>query len=169
MSAQGHSRTSLIRRGFLAAAAVVGVGAGAGAVTRSAGAAETLRLDGRAWTATTPGRRFGERIQAGDATTVHGELVDGSGRVVGSFLGTRLAAAGQPAAATADATLELHTFTLEDGTILGMGSARAEGAAFAVVGGSGRYAGMRGSYVAEQRPYGLGGNGTATFDLTLTS
>lgn len=169
MTAQAHSRKSLLRRGLLAAAAAVGVGAGAGAVTRSADAAETLRLEGRGWTATTPGRRFGERVQAGDATTVHGELHDAAGRVVGTFLGTRLAAPGRPAASTADVTLELHTFTLEDGTILGMGSARADGAAFAVVGGSGRYAGARGSYVADQRPYGLGGNGTATFDLTLTS
>ena len=169
MTVQGHSRKSLLRRGALAAAAAVGVGAGAGAVARSSGAAESLRLQGRSWTATTAGKRFGERIQPGDATTVHGELLDASGRVVGTFLGTRLAASAQPAGATADASLELHTFTLEDGTILGMGSARSDGATFAVVGGSGRYAGARGSYVSEQRPLGLGGDGTAAFDLTLTT
>ena len=38
---------------------------------------------------------------------------------------------------------------------------------FAIVGGTGRYAGARGSYTADQDTYGLGGRGTAALKLRL--
>ena len=168
-----QSRRSLIRRGLIGAAAAIGLGAGAG-VTASrtssavAEAPETrLRLEGRGWTLQTPGRRLGDRIEPGDRGTVHGELLDTRGRVVGSFLGSRLAAPLRPGDLDANASVELHTFTLEDGTILGLGSVLPGAGVFAVVGGSGRYAGLRGSYTARQGIPELGGDGTATFDLNL--
>ena len=65
------------------------------------------------------------------------------------------------------ASLEFHTFTLGDDAIFGMGIAADEGSRFAIVGGSGRYLGARGSYVAEQSPFQVGGDGTARFVLTL--
>lgn len=98
---------------------------------------------------------------------MHGDLLDAKGRLVGSFLGSRLAAPLRPGALDAGASVEMHTFTLEHGTILGMGSALPGAGVFAVVGGSGRYAGLRGSYTARQGIPELGGDGTATFDLTL--
>lgn len=173
MSTNGQSRRSLLGRGLVGLAAAVGLGAGAGVTaTRTAGGAEqssrTIRLDGRGWTLTTPGKRFGERLSPGDRSTVHGQLVDGD-RVVGSFLGSRVAAPSAPGGIDADAALELHTFTLEHGTILGMGSALPGAAVFSIVGGSGAYANARGSYTAEQHARELGGDGSATFVLTLTA
>lgn len=174
MTTNGHSRRSLIGRGFVGLAAALGLGAGAGVTAaRTSGGDEeaaprTLRLDGRGWTLTTPGRRTGERVQPGDRSTVHGQLLDGN-RVVGSFIGSRQAAPSVSGGLDADASLELHTFTLEGGTILGMGSALPGAGTFAIVGGSGTYANARGSYTAEQQSYELGGNGSASFVLTLTA
>lgn len=173
MSDNGHSRRSLLGRGLVGLAAAVGIGAGAGVTAaRTSGGAEsgsrTIRLDGRGWTLTTPGRRLGERIAPGDRSTVHGQLLDG-GRVVGSFLGSRVAAPSASGGLEADASLELHTFTLDGGTILGMGSALPGAGVFAIVGGSGKYANARGTYTAEQQAFELGGDGSATFVLTLTA
>ena len=57
---------------------------------------------------------------------------------------------------------------LQDGTIHGLGSVMrgAEGH-FVILGGTGRYAGAQGSYVARQSARELGGDGTAEFRLTL--
>lgn len=173
MSGNGQSRRSLLGRGLVGLAAAVGLGAGAGVTAsrtadRNESAETTIRLDGRGWTLTTPGRRVGERVQPGDRSTVHGQLLEG-GRPVGSFIGSRVAAPSAPGGLDADAALELHTFTLERGTILGMGSALPGASVFSIVGGSGLYANARGSYTAEQQSYELGGDGSATFVLTLTA
>lgn len=173
MSTNGQSRRSLLGRGLVGLAAAVGIGAGAGVTAsrtsdRNESGPRTIRLDGRGWTLTTPGRRLGERVQPGDRSTVHGRLLDGE-RVVGSFIGSRLAAPSASGGLEADASLELHTFTLEGGTILGMGSALPGASVFSIVGGSGAYANARGSYTAEQSAYELGGDGSATFVLTLTA
>jgi hypothetical protein len=66
-------------------------------------------------------------------------------------------------------SLQIHTFHLDDGTIhcLGTAARGAEGH-FVVLGGTGRYAGVSGSYVAHLHPRELGGDGTAEFHLTLT-
>jgi hypothetical protein len=50
---------------------------------------------------------------------------------------------------------------------MGMGSVEPGRHAFAVVGGTGRYAGARGAYVASQHLRELGGDGTAHFVLDL--
>jgi hypothetical protein len=173
MSGTGQSRRGLLGRGAAALAAVVGVGAGVGATASRTGAdagstRRTVRLDGRGWSLTTPGKRVGERIEPGDRSTVHGELLE-NGRVVGTFLGSRLAAPSAPGGLNADAALELHTFTFPGGTILGMGSALPGSSVYAIVGGSGAYADARGSYTAEQRSFELGGDGSASFVLTLTA
>jgi hypothetical protein len=172
VSEHGQSRRSLLGRGLVGLAAAVGIGAGAGVTAARTGGAEpeprTIRLDGRGWTLTTPGRRLGERVQPGDRSSVHGQLLEGD-RVVGSFIGSRVAAPAASGGLDADASLELHTFTLEHGTILGMGSALPGGSVFSIVGGSGAYANARGSYTAEQQAFELGGDGSATFVLTLTA
>lgn len=61
----------------------------------------------------------------------------------------------------------LHTFDLADGTILGMGSGPLSEATFAIVGGTGRYAGATGAYVASLSPKGAGGDGTGEFTMDL--
>ena len=66
--------------------------------------------------------------------------------------------------------LEIHTFHLEDGTIHGLGTAlRGTAGSFTILGGTGRYAGVSGSYVATQRQREHGGNGTADFHLKLAA
>jgi hypothetical protein len=64
--------------------------------------------------------------------------------------------------------LEMHAFELPDGLILGLGSASFGEGLFAVVGGTGRYAGAAGSYTAVQRIREIGGDGSAEFTFTLT-
>ena len=102
-----------------------------------------------------------------------GDIMDkpSRGRKVGEFFATyyRLNAPGK-VAAHEPGSLELHTFLLPDGTLVGSGVATAatdsEGH-FAIIGGTGRYQGARGSYLARQSHEDFGGDGTATFTLTL--
>ena len=169
----GQSRRGLLGRGLVVLAGVVGIGAGAGATklaTRDEVDTEAgrIRLHGRNWILQTPDRRPGERLVAGERGTVYGELVDAKGMPVGQFYGSRMAAQSSPGGAVdADSSLELHTFRLEGGTLLGIGSMIAGESVFAIAGGTGRYAGSRGSYVAEQRLLELGGDGTAEFTIDL--
>ena len=67
------------------------------------------------------------------------------------------------------ASIELHTFTLTGGSLFGIGTAAGDEGTFAIVGGTGRYAGLRGSYQAVQRPNGVGGDGSAEFTLNLSA
>ena len=173
MTSNGTSRRNLLTRGLIGAAAAIGLGAGAGVTAARTGgggdAPRTIRLDGRKWTLTTAGKSLGEQVQPGDRGTVHGELLDRKGRIVGSFLGSHAAAPSQPGGLFADSSLELHTFTLEDGTLLGMGSSIRGVSVFSIVGGTGRYLGARGSYTARQGLPELGGDGTASFEIDLTA
>jgi hypothetical protein len=169
----GQSRRGLLGRGLVLLAGAVGLGAGAGA-TRLAlddgdsvdGSRITLR--GRDWMLQTPDRRPGERLVAGERGTVYGRLVDEKERPVGRFYGSRMAVQSEfGGPADADGSLELHTFKLDGGTLLGIGSVIAGESIFTITGGTGRYAGARGSYVAQQRLRELGGDGTADFTIDL--
>ena len=162
-----QNRRLLLKRGLLAAAGAVGFGAAAreakATLAMPATGTRELRVFGRAWRLETPGRRPGEAIRPGDQGAVSGDLLDRpNGRVIGQFHGSRLATG--PRGQTA---MEVHTFVLPHGTIVGMGTSLFGDAVFAVVGGTGAYATARGSYVARQRLRELGGNGTAEFTLTL--
>jgi hypothetical protein len=67
---------------------------------------------------------------------------------------------------------ELQTFNLAGGSIFGMGTppARGEGVAtFAILGGTGSFAGATGTYTQEQRPTDRGGDGTARFEFTFAN
>lgn len=67
-------------------------------------------------------------------------------------------------------SLEEHTFVLPEGNIFGSGIATSgmdSDGQFTIIGGTGRYLGARGSYTARQSHVDFGGNGTATFSLTL--
>ena len=175
----GQSRRGLLGRGLLLVAGAIGVGAGAtgaklatdrderAAAPRGAGT-EQLRLSGRNWLLQTPERKPGERLVAGDRGTVYGDLLDENGNPAGRFYGSRMAVQSELGGATsADGSLELHTFQLAGGTLLGVGSMIAGESIFSITGGTGRYAGMRGTYVAQQRLRELGGDGTADFTIDL--
>ena len=166
------SRRGLLGRGLLVATGVLGLGS----ATRSspaAGAVQPLRqgrteltLHGRNLHLHAPERQAGELPHKGDRHTAYAELLDGpEGAVTGHFSAAHLSLDSPFAAAS---SLEIHTFDLPGGTIHGLGSAvRGADGNFVVLGGTGRYAGATGSYVASRRPRELGGDGTAEFHLTL--
>ena len=156
----GTTRKSALGRFALVAAGALGIGYAAREAidNGSSDAVKSRTIYGRDWRLHSPNRVPGERPAAGDRATPQGRLVDGNDQHLGSFSSAALAGGG---------AIELHTFDLEHGQIFGVGaSARAEGS-FAVIGGTGRYAGATGNYVARQSPRELGGDGTAEFDLIL--
>ncbi len=169
----GHSRRSVLKRGLVLAAGAIGLSATGGkasAATRLDAGRGGLRLHGVNWRLATSDRKAGEAIQLGDHGAVYGDLLDGRKKLVGQFYGSRLAIQAAPGGHTrADASVEVHTFVLPEGTLIGMGTSVLGKAVFAIVGGTGAYANAKGSYAATQRLRELGGNGTAEFDLTLSS
>jgi hypothetical protein len=121
----------------------------------------TLVLNGRDWRIGSPAAVPGELPKPTDVPVPAGQLVDPKGHAIGSFRAAALPTLGPG--------LELHTFDLDDGTILGVGPGGIHDKPFAIVGGTGRYAGASGTYVAKQSPRELGGDGTAEFTLTLVA
>ena len=169
-TSNGHNRRTMLKRGLVLAAGAFGVtaaGKEAQAATRTV--PNQLRLSGRNWRLSVPDRRPGEALRLGDVGAVYGDLFDGmKGSPFGQFFGSRLAIQSVPGGhALADGSVEVHTFVLPHGTIVGMGTAVFGDAIFAIVGGTGKYHGVTGSYVANQRLREQGGNGTAEFILTL--
>ncbi len=161
-------RREAIRRTFLAAAALFGlttVGTAAGAV-RSAPAGRVMRLSGTDWHRQSSSSDAGLPPEPGERAGVTGVLVDEGGDTVGtfraaSFLNEALWADGQTV------SLEFHTFDMGPDVLFGLGEDRGPDGVFAVVGGTGRFSGARGSYKAVQSPYETGGDGTAHFEFTL--
>jgi hypothetical protein len=169
-TSNGHSRRKILKRGLVLAAGAFGVtaaGKEAQAATRTV--PNQLRLVGRNWRLSVPDRQPGEPLRLGDVGAVYGDLFDGrKGSPFGQFFGSRLAIQSAPGGhARADGSVEVHTFVLPHGTIVGMGTAVFGDAVFAIVGGTGKYHAVTGSYVANQRLREQGGNGTAEFILTL--
>jgi hypothetical protein len=173
----GQSRRGLLGRGLVLVAGAIGLGAGAAGAKlatdreqRPVDGKHQLRLTGRNWLLQTPERKPGERLVAGERGTVYGELLDERGSPAGSFYGSRMAVQSELGGGNAaDGSLEMHTFKLAGGTLLGIGSMIAGESIFTITGGTGQYAGMRGTYVAQQRLRELGGDGTAEFTIDLTS
>lgn len=168
------SRRSVLGRGLAFAAAAVGIGAsGAQAATPRIGGtalktgATELLLYGRGFHLHSQAKLPGQVPVSGDRHSAFGELLSKpAGKVVGQFSAAHMTH-DSPFAAGAS-SLEIHTFTLTDGTIHGIGSAaRGAEAHFVILGGTGLYSGVTGSYVARQNARELGGNGTATFHMTL--
>jgi hypothetical protein len=115
-----------------------------------------LRLRGRGALAGAPAGA------AGAARVVRRlELLDGAqGAVVGELVATSLGSgASFGAPSPAGACVELQTFRIGDDTLFGMGTeaARAGERAYAVLGGTGRFAGARGACVERS----LGDEGAA--------
>jgi hypothetical protein len=156
------SETKTTRRGIVAGglALLGGLGLGAAATSRATDGAERA---GRTLALRAPRLRLGDPDARpgipGRPSRLEGEaqLLDAHGRAAGTFSSVVLPSGRDG--------VELHTFQLEGGTLLGMG--RVGG--YAVVGGTGTYAGASGAYTFGHRAEQLGGDGSAHFVINLTA
>jgi hypothetical protein len=175
MSEQTTPATNSTRAGLLKRLGLLATGAlGAGLAVRAAGgddpaapvaasssrSTRELTLYGRDWRLQRPGVQSGKLPTAGDPALPSGRIVDAGERELGQFR-----AAALPGASA----FHLHTFDLAEGTILGIGADKLDEGSYAIVGGTGRYAGASGTYTARQFLRELGGDGTAEFTLNLTA
>ena len=127
------------------------------------------KLFGSNWHFVSETRTLGELPAPGSRGAAYGELLDRpDGSKVGEFysasfwLGSPFGESDVSALA-----LEMHTFRFSDGTLIGMGSHNGPDSVYAIVGGTGRYHAATGSYLASQRPSGLGGDGSADFTFSI--
>ena len=107
-----------------------------------------------------------ERPSVGEILTVHGMLKQPAGRTaVGEVFITGALMAGADQDTTLVSSFEHHLFRIGDDTITGSGVVHQDGAGtFTVTGGSGRYAGVRGTYASRQSA-DHAGEGTAQFSF----
>ena len=167
---RGPDRRSVLKWAALGATALAG-GVAAGGVLEASSAipagSRSLRLGGRSWRVL--GIQRGVLPQPGDQLALVGELTGRAGRKIGEFYATSIFVGAPHGAGEAAASyIETHHFNLPGGTIVGSGTWHVNGTSrFAIVGGTGRYAGATGSYEAVQRPIELGGDGTAAFTINL--
>lgn len=177
MSQPRTRRRALLRRAFIAIGGVAGVGVAARAGLDSPAGAPpegtlSFRLSGQNWRMTYPARPRGVLPSPGERSATFGELIAGSaGEKVGEFYASSYQF-GSPfgASAVAAAAMETHQFNLTDGTIIGVGTVPGfdeSPSVHAIVGGTGRYEGASGSYVALQRAVDAGGDGTAEFEFNI--
>ena len=161
MSAQ--SRRDLLKGGLGLIAGAMGIGAAAVPVAAaSRTGAATLALDGAGVVLRVQGGTNGHHPEAGDQLTIHGHVGRG-GTFASTGTAIRVPSTGEIA------TLEQHLFALPEGTISGAGRRTGASGEFAITGGTGRFTGARGSYIAHLSPDGLGGDGTAHFTFTFTT
>lgn len=172
---QSNRRRTLLQRGLVAAAAALGLATGNRRASASAEESppraprleggRTLRLYGRGRTVASSGKSAASR------SLRRFELLDRpDGAPVGEFFATgfQLETAFGPLPA-ASSNVELHTFRLGEDTLFGMGapSPRGRERTHAVLGGTGRFAGARGSYVERDVEGGAPGRGRVEFVVTL--
>ena len=171
------TRRTVLRGGLLAAAAaglagLLGSGGRLSAATpvSSQSRGSTFKLYGTGWRLSAPGLRRGDLPKRGDLVSISGVVASEQGaEPVGEFFASVLHLdAGGGHGPFAVAQQQTHTFHLSDGNIIGLGTTGlgSEGA-FAIVGGTGRFAGVTGSYTGVQNPLEIGGDGTAEFTFTL--
>jgi hypothetical protein len=178
-NASNAPRRRFLRRGAVLVGSAVGLGLlargpgplGGGGAT--AGGPLTMSLQGRNWQLTYPDRRRGVLPQPGERSASFGQLFTGAeGAKAGEFYASSFAfTAPFGPSETAAAAMEMHHFNLADGTIVGMGTINGFHdltSVHAIIGGTGRYEGASGSYVARQSPIELGGDGTADFNFNIT-
>jgi hypothetical protein len=106
------------------------------------------------------GQQPGHLPALGGPFAAHGALADAAGASIGTFTMTPV-----PGAA---GSLQLHTFELDGGTLLGMGAVTSRTGTFAIVGGTGRYQGVTGTYSARVGADRSGRPATAEFMFDLT-
>jgi hypothetical protein len=159
------------REALLYAGAIVLAAFGRGPADLASGAppkvsARTLTLLGREWHCVAAEPSCVER-HGGEPATLSGALYGADGERVGAFRGLSHFVDRALVSGAEDACVEQHTFELADGTIVGMGVCTWGASSFAVVGGTGAYSGVRGTYTAVQSPVELGGDGSAEFVFRL--
>ena len=118
-------------------------------------------LYGRHWRLGSHTTEHGKAPRPDEPRTPKGLIVDGAGNDLGTFKAASVLGYG--------GALQLQTFDLVDGTIVGIGAGGVHESPFAIIGGTGRYLGASGTYVGKQSPRELGGDGTAEFKLTFTT
>ena len=166
-------RRTLLRRGLLAAGGLVGLAAGRQVSARGEGTSGTpapgtdrqLRFYGR-------GAMAGGAGKPGTTRVVRRfELVETpDGPSAGEFVATALGAeASFGAQGVSLSALELQTFRLGEDTLFGIGALGARGSerAYAVLGGTGRFAGARGTCLERTLEGGGSLRGQVEFLLTL--
>lgn len=166
-----NGRRTVLKRGFFAAAAAAAAALAIrpgeqrpALATVPIGDAKTIELFGRGWHADTS-----KVPSKGDSYSVYGELLTSpDGDKCGEFYAACLAI-DSPFQVTGEGigSLEIHTLVLAGGSIVAMGAGGGVERSFAIVGGTGKYTGARGSYTANQDTYGLGGSGSAALKLRL--
>jgi hypothetical protein len=144
------SRRSVLKRGLAALGGVVGLGVAGGAAARVGVEGASLVLFAPVFEGPQPAPAKGD-VRAERLT-----LLDRPGGArLGELHVTSVALHGPgPAATDADALI-WHSFRLAGGTIMGNGSAGEEGGELAVLGGTGRFAGARGTYEARVEDGGV--------------
>jgi len=151
------------RRAFLVTAAV---GAGTvGAMSLAGPASAAIEKPSHAPATKSAAQQLPTRLVGSDWRWV--KLDSGHGRTTGAVRaddGTM----GNFRSTPLDAGAHLHVISLTDGTLIAIGSGLNDGA-YAVLGGTGRYAGITGAYTATQSPLGRYGEGTSEFILALRS
>jgi hypothetical protein len=173
---QSNRRRTLLQRGLVAAAAALGLATGNRRASASAErgpapeapplvAGRPLRWYGRGRTVFTGGKGAGSR------SLRRLELLDRpDGAPIGEFFasGFQFETAFGPLPG-APSNVELHTFRLGEDTLFGIGapSPRGRERTHAVLGGTGRFAGARGSYVERDVEGGAPGRGRVEFVVTL--
>jgi hypothetical protein len=158
-----QTRRDLLKRGISVAAGAVGVSAGLASATDTQ-AALTLTLRGTGVRARVHGSSRGRMPKPDDHVTIHGHLTDGLD--AGGTFGSTGVAIRLPDSDEIT-LLEQHLFATPSGILTGAGQRTGETGTFAITGGTGRFTGASGSYTAQLSPRGLGGDGTARFDLVL--
>jgi len=152
--------------GLLAAA--IGLDAAGAASAGAAPSPRTLQVFSTDLSSKANGRAHGRPVRPDDQLATHARLVERPGGApIGTFVATALVVRSPFAESLA--TVEQHVFVLRHGTVTGAGQAVAGEGTFAITGGTGRYAGARGSYSAGLSPHGLGGDGTAHFHFSFTA
>jgi hypothetical protein len=168
------TRRSILGMGALALAGLAGA-VGLGSVAERARSAPgavlpgaPIQLHGSQWHLRAPALRSGVLPERGDRVSISGVL-SGSpgGPPIGTFYATSMHLDTVDAARFATADMQMHTIQLQEGNLVGMGTAVAGEATYAVIGGTGRYLGATGSYTAVQQPFEVGGDGTARITLNL--
>jgi hypothetical protein len=167
-------RRTLLQRGLALLAGAVGLGVAGGAGgdgVPAPGSGGTLRLYGRR--CASPRSPRGDGLTRATHVISSGDLLEGpEGHVVGSFHTNALCLAtplGPTLAAASN--IEFHTFTLESGTLfaLAAGPAAAGLGSGAVIGGTGRFAGARGTYVGQLPSSGPQERGAVEFVFNLSA
>ena len=180
MDGPGASRRTILRSSVLAVGALAGVFGLAGIAERIRSGPQpaldtagptTLTLHGTDWHLSAPGLLRGDLPKRGDRVSVTGALSYApAGENIGTFVASVLHVDAPGHGPYSGVQLETHNFQLPGGTLVGIGSTNKDGdSMYAIVGATGRFLGMTGSYVARQSPIETGGDGTADFTLTLHS